>query len=240
VEELSGRVAIVTGGASNLGAEIVRTFEEAGATVVVADLVETLPDGAPGHLVGTDVTDPDQVDRLMAETVERFGSIDCLVNCAAIWFRRPILDITPEEWDQVLAVNLRGPFLTSRAAAPIMGAQGGGAIVNVGSQAGSGYTRGQGAHYAASKAGVSQLSRVLSFELGPLGIRVNCVAPGLIWSQAEEPPAEVYGRLMDQTPLGRFATPADVAGACRYLASDAAAAVTGQTLLVNGGALAYL
>lgn len=238
--ELSGRVAIVTGGASNLGAEIVRSFSGAGATVVVADLVDHLDGEVPGHLIQTDVSDAGDVGRLVSETVERFGRIDHLVNNAAIWFRHPMQEITVEEWDQVLAVNLRAPFLCSQAVAPVMEDNDGGVIVNIGSQAGFGYTRGQGAHYAVSKAGISQLARVLAFELGPMNIRVNCVASGFLWNQPGSPPEEQFGRLLAQTPLGRFATPADLAGACRYLVSDAAAAITGQTLVVNGGALAYL
>ncbi len=237
---LAGTVAIVTGGASNLGAEITRTFAAAGATVVVADLADELPADVPGHLVRTDVTDAAAVDHLVAETVARFGRIDHLVNNAAIWFRRPIQEITPEEWDKVMAVNLRGPFLCSRAVAPIMEAQGGGAIVHIGSQAGFTVTRGQGAHYHVTKAGISHFARVLAFEFGPLNIRVNCVASGVLWSKPGEPDPEIYGRLLDQTPLGRFATPADIAAACRYLVSDAAKSVTGQTLVVNGGALGYV
>ncbi len=238
--ELAGKVAIVTGGASNLGAEITRGFTAAGATVVVADLADTLADDVPGHLVRTDITDAAQVDHLVSETVTRFGRIDHLVNNAAIWFRRPIEEISPEEWDKVMAVNLRGPFLCTKAVAPVMAAQGGGAIINIGSQAGFTVTRGQGLHYHVTKAGISHFARVLAFELGPQNIRVNTVASGVLWSRPGDPDPEVYGRLLDQTPLGRFATPADIAAACRYLASDAAQSVTGQTLVVNGGALGYV
>jgi len=240
VPGLSGAVAIVTGGASNLGAEITRTLAAAGATVVVADVAEQLADDIPGHLVRTDVTDAAAVDHLVSETVARFGRIDHLVNNAAIWFRRPIQEITPEEWDTVMAVNLRGPFLCSKAVAPIMAGQGGGAIVHIGSQAGFTVTRGQGAHYHVTKAGISHFARVLAFELGPLNIRVNCVASGVLWSREEEPSRDVYGRLLDQTPLGRFASPTDIAESCRFLVSDAARSITGQTLVVNGGSLGYV
>lgn len=246
MSDLSGRVAIVTGGHANLGASIVRRLTEHGARVVVADLAGNdegprAPDADPAvEFVHTDVADAAAVDQLVQHTLARYGRIDHLVNNAGIWFRRAVVDITPEEWDRVLAVNLRGPFLTCRAVAPIMAGQGGGSIVNIGSQAGQSYSRGQGAHYAASKAGLAQLTRVLSFEFGPMNIRVNCVAPGMIqFDPAAEftVPMTMYA---GQTPLGRFATGDQVADACRFFLSDEAAAVTGQTLVVSAGALAYL
>lgn len=232
-------VAIVTGGGANLGGAIVRRLVDAGITVVVADINEPA-EALPGtHYVRTDVADPDSVDALVHDTFERFGRIDHLVNNAAVWFRRPVLEITPDEWDRVLAINLRGPFLTCRAVAPIMAAQGGGTIVNVGSQAGLGYTRGQGAHYQASKAALVQFTRVLSFEFGPTNVRVNCVAPGSMRDPSIpiEGPAAAFAA---QTPLGRFASTEEVAEACHFLLSDRSSAITGQTLLVNGGAIAYL
>ena len=241
MSDLSGRVAVVTGGVSNLGAAIVGAFSAAGAEVVIADLDDRpRGEGAVGHVIRTDISSADDVDRLVSETVERFGRIDYLVNNAAVWHRRPVAEITPEEWDRVLGINLRGPFLCSRAVAPVMKDQGGGVIINIGSQAGAFYTRGQGAHYQVSKAAVSHLARVLAFEFGPMNIRVNCVAPGLLRGDSTEPMSPPMVSFLDQTPLGRFATHADVAAACLFFVSDAAAAVTGQTLLVNGGALAYL
>jgi 3alpha(or 20beta)-hydroxysteroid dehydrogenase len=246
MSDLSGRVAIVTGGHGNLGAAIVRCLAERGARVVVADIVDPTDDrgGASAdpavEFVHADVSNADDVDRLVRHTVDRYGRIDHLVNNAAIWFRRPVAEITPDEWDRVLGVNLRGPFLTCCAVAPIMDQQGGGSIVNLGSQAGQTYSRGQGAHYAASKAGVAQLTRVLSFEFGPMSIRVNCVAPGAIQFDPEAPLAVPMTTYAEQTALGRFATGDQVADACLYFLSDASGAVTGQTLVVNAGAIAYL
>lgn len=245
MSDLHGRVAIVTGGLANLGAAIVRQLTARGARVVVADVAEPAADhwctGDPAvEFVRADVSNPDDVDHLVRHTVERLGRIDHLVNNAAIWYRRPVVDITPDEWDRVLAVNLRGPFLTCRAVAPIMQQQGGGSIVNLGSQAGQGFTRGQGAHYAASKAGVAQLTRVLSFEFGPLHVRVNCVAPGMIQFDRDAPFTAPMTTFAGQTALGRFASGDDVADAVLYFLSDHASAITGQTLVVNGGALAYL
>lgn len=245
MSELSGRVAIVTGGRANLGAAIVRSLTAKGARVVVADIADPSSDlddrlDAAVEFVHADVSNAADVDRLVQHVVDRYGRIDHLVNNAAIWFRRPVADITPDEWDRVLGVNLRGPFLMCRAVAPHMQRQGGGSIVNIGSQAGQGFTRGQGVHYAASKAGVAQLTRVLSFEFGPLHIRVNCVAPGMIQFDPDAPFTGPMTTFASQTALGRFASGDDVAESVLYFLSDHAAAVTGQTLVVNGGAIAYL
>ena len=173
---------------------------------------------------------------MFARVVEAHGRIDVLVNNAGIWFRRPFAEISSEEWDRVFGVNLRGVFLCTRAVLEPMRASGGGVIVNIGSQAGRTVTRGQGAHYHASKAAISHLTKVLAFELGPMGIRVNCVAPG-----ATPPdPSLVPPSILAQIPLGRVGVRADPAGVCAFLTSADAAFITGQTLLVNGGAVALL
>jgi NAD(P)-dependent dehydrogenase (short-subunit alcohol dehydrogenase family) len=181
-----------------------------------------------------DVSDVNDVQQLFARITGDYGHVDVLVNNAGIWFRRPFRDITVDEWDRVLAVNLRSVFLCTRAVLPLMQAADGGAIVNIGSQAGVTVTRGQGAHYHASKAAMSHLTKVLAFEFGPVGIRVNCLAPGMTLPD----PAVVPPQILDQIPLGRGGTPDDLAGACEFLASPDAFYITGQTLLVNGGAIA--
>jgi len=183
-----------------------------------------------------DVSDAAEVESLFSRVLDVHGRVDVLVNNVGIWFRRPFTDITVDEWDRVFDVNLRSVFLCTRAVLPLMEPVGGGAIVNIGSQAGLTVTRGQGAHYHASKAAVAHLTKVLAFELGPLGIRVNCLAPGMtLPDQAVVPQAA-----LDQIPLGRGGVPGDLAGACAFLASPDAAYITGQTLLVNGGAVALL
>lgn len=231
-----GRVVVVTGGGRGIGAAIASRFADLGDTVVAVDL------GADAHpdprveTVTADVAAAPEVTAAFDRIVADHGGVDVLVNNAGVWFVRPFAEITVEEWDRVLGVNLRGVFLCTRAALASMESRGGGVVVNVGSQAGITVTRGQGAHYHASKAAVTHLTKVLAFELGPLGIRVNCVAPGATPAD----PSLFPGRLLDQIPVGRVGTPADMAAAVVFLASDDAAFVDGQTLLVNGGAVAFL
>lgn len=232
------RGALVTGGARGIGLEIAERLVADGYSVVAADLAE--PDQAvPGiEHVEADVSDEAGVEALFAEADRLLDGLDVVVNNAGIWFRRSFAEITVEEWDSVVATNLRGVFLCSRAAVGRMVERGGGSIINIGSQAGQTITRGQGAHYHASKAAVAHLTRALAFELGPQHIRVNCVAPGL--TLPEDTGIELPEAILGQIPLGRPGRPADVAEACAWFASSAADFVTGQVLTVNGGAVALL
>ena len=240
-----GPVSFVTGGSAGLGAAVAERLVERGDRVVVADLAAP-PDALAARVrfAETDVTDPASVQRTIASVADREGRLDALVNAVGIWFRRPFLEIDADEWDRVFAVNLRGPFLACQAAAPLMQATGGGAIVNIGSQAGVGYTRGQGAHYHATKAGLVHLTRVLAFELGPMGVRINCVAPGAIDRPRAEPlsPEQqaTSDRFLEQTPQGRFVTSEEVVSSVAFLCSGESSGITGQTVLVNGGALGYV
>ncbi|MCX2933737.1 SDR family oxidoreductase [Mycobacterium sp. CVI_P3] len=229
------RVVLVTGGARNIGAAIAARFASDGASVVVADREHPVHADARIRYELTDVSDATAVETLFGRVADDYGRVDVLVNNVGIWYRRPFQEITVEEWDQVLNVNLRSVFLCVRAALPLMEAAGG-AIVNMGSQAGVTVTRGQGAHYAASKAAISHLTKVLAVEFGPLGIRINCVAPGVTLPE----PAVLPPQALAQIPLGRAGGPDDLTGACVFLASSEAAYITGQTLLVNGGAVALL
>ena len=230
------RVVVVTGGARGIGQAIARRFAEEGATVVAADVEPAEQhDGTVRH-ERADVSCADDVAELFSRVIGDYGRVDVLVNNAGIWFRRRFMEISVDEWDRVLAVNLRGVFLCTKAVVDPMAAAGGGAIVNIGSQAGLTVTRGQGAHYHASKAAISHLTKVLAFELGRMGIRVNCVAPGATLPDPSLMPPE----LRAQIPLGRAGVPADLVGACVFLASPDASYITGQTLMVNGGAVAFL
>lgn len=231
------RVVLVTGGSRGIGAAIATRFAaEEGTVVVAADLEPTDSEDTGVRSEHVDVSSAESVSALIARVTDDHGRIDVLVNNAGIWFRRPFGKISIEEWDHVLAVNLRGVFLCSRAVLEPMQENGGGVILNIGSQAGLTVTRGQGAHYHASKAAVAHLTRVLAFELGPVGIRVNCVAP----SAAPPDPSLMPPELLRQIPLGRAGTPADFVGACVFLASPDASYITGQTLAVNGGAVAFV
>lgn len=230
------RIVLVTGGARNIGAAIATRFASDGARVIVADLNPPVEPDPRIRYERVDVSREDEVGSLLAGITAEHGRVDVLVNNVGIWFRRAFRDITVDEWDRVLGVNLRSVFLGVQAVLPLMEAAGGGAIINMGSQAGVTVTRGQGAHYAASKAAISHLTKVLAVELGPLGIRINCVAPGVTLPEPTALPAEAAV----QIPLGRAGVPGDLAGVCAFLASPDAAYITGQTLLVNGGAVALL
>jgi NAD(P)-dependent dehydrogenase (short-subunit alcohol dehydrogenase family) len=227
------RIVVVTGAARGIGAAFAARFADEGATVIGADLQPPKNGDPRVTYEQVDVSSADEVAALFFRIRAAHGRLDVLVNNAGIWFRRPFREISIEEWDTVIGVNLRGTFLCTQQAVELMADSGGGTIVNIGSQAGLTVTRGQGAHYAATKAAISHLTKVLAFELGPLGIRVNCVAPG-----ATPPdPSTVPSAMLAQIPLGRPGTPEDLTGAVAFLASEAAAYITGQTLLVNGGAI---
>lgn len=230
------RVVVVTGGSRGIGAAIATRFADDGMTVVAADLEPPVEGDPRIRYERTDVSSAGEVAALFSRIGGDYGRVDVLVNNAGIWFRHPFEEISVEEWDRVFGVNVRGVFLCTQAALGPMRAAGAGAVVNIGSQAGLTVTRGQGAHYHASKAAIAHLTKVLAFELGPLGIRVNCVAP----SATPPDPSLVPAALLAQIPLGRAGVPEDVTGACVFLASGEARYITGQTLAVNGGAVAFL
>ena len=250
VVDLSGKLAIVTGAGRGIGAAIAETFARAGADLVIADIDEDSGRKVAGNLqhigrkalaVKTDVASPADVDRLFVAVQDQFGGVDILVNNTGIWFRKPFLEIADREWDKVLSVNLKGTFMCSQRAARMMMAKRTGCIINIASHAGLFYSRGQGVHYAASKAAIIQMTRVLAFELGPLGIRINAIAPGGIntgnptsAAQAETGAGQALFRV---NPLGSRGEPEDVARAALFLASRMAGFITGQTLVVNGGTI---
>ncbi len=246
------RGVLVTGAAGRIGAAIVRAFAELGDRIVATDLdADKLAASAraPGERGGVvtaipaDITDEPAVERLVAAAVDALGRIDVLVNCAGIFPNTPVVEMATAEWDRVYGVNLRGPFLLSRAVARHMLAHGlRGAIVNISSGAGSSARTG-GAHYCGSKAALEMLTKVLAIELGPRQIRVNAVAPGLILDQVLQPPVPAgtspyVAALLDGIPLRRTGRPEDIAAAVAFLCSDQAAWTTGTVLEVNGGSQA--
>ncbi|QXD14096.1 3-oxoacyl-ACP reductase FabG [Rhodocaloribacter litoris] len=245
--DLTGKIALVTGGGRDIGKAICQCFAEAGAAVAVnyrasreeaeATVAEITSRGGKAIAVQADVTRPGDVERLIAETCERLGgSIDVLVNNAGgLLERKPIAEMPEELWDRVMAVNLKSVYLVTKAALPRM--NDGGAIVNLSSLAARNGGGGGAVAYAASKGAVLTLTRGLAKELAGRKIRVNCVSPGLIDTTFHDTftPDEARKRTAAMTAAGREGTPGDVARAVLFLASDAASYINGESLEINGG-----
>ncbi len=227
---LSGKIAIVTGGGSGIGAAIAKRFTAEGAVVIAADITA---DGANR----LDVADPASCTGLVASVVARHGRLDCLVNSAGIGLDTPFLDTEVAEFDRIVAVNLRGTFLIGQACARVMGP--GASIVNIASVSGLRGNTGRAA-YGASKGGVVTLSQVMAVELAERGIRVNVIAPGPVDTPlvALIHDAEIGAAWNSAVPMSRYGTPEEIAGAALFLASDDAGYVTGHVLAVDGGFLA--
>jgi NAD(P)-dependent dehydrogenase (short-subunit alcohol dehydrogenase family) len=224
--DLKGRVAVVTGGAKGIGAATARLFRESGARVEVLDLDN-----------GCDVTDEAAVKAAFA----RIGDIDILVNNAGRVARKPAIELSVEEWEQVIRLNLTATFVCSRLAHPYMRKRGGGAIVNLASIMGFSGGIFPNASYQASKGGVVNLTRALALEWAPDNIRVNAVAPTFVRTDLTVPifsNPEMLKTAMSHTPLGRFPEVEDIAAAILFLSSPAANCITGITLPVDSGYLA--
>lgn len=234
------RVVIVTGAASGIGFEIAAQFLAAGAIVHAGDLDPTgCPDGT--HPWTLDVTDERAVGALVAAVVEQHGAIDVMCNNAGIGSTTDALDCTLDEWESVFAVNVRGVFLGTRAVLPHMLAAGAGAIVNTASVAGMIGLRDRAA-YCASKGAVIAFTRQVAVQYAGTGVRCNCICPGTVDSpwvgrllDGTDDPATRRAELTARQPVGRLGTPAEVAKAVLYLASDDADFVTGSALVIDGG-----
>jgi NAD(P)-dependent dehydrogenase (short-subunit alcohol dehydrogenase family) len=247
---LKDKVVIVTGGGLGIGRAYCLGVAAEGARVVVADVADPKPTvkqvearGGQALAVECDVSREEDTLRLATETLTRFGRIDVLVNNAALYGvlqRRPFMEIPVEEWDRVMAVNLRGLFLAARAVFPAMKAQGKGKIINIAS---STFFKGvpHYIHYTTSKGGVVGFTRSLARELGEFGVRVNAIAPGYTLSGQNEKttPEERKQDNIRMRMLKRAEVPEDLVGTVVFLASDDSDFITGQTIAVDGGSIVH-
>ena len=238
---LQGKVALVTGAARNLGKAIAVALAEAGADVALAsrslDEMKKLEKeiekgGARAFAVFLDVTDPQQVEKAVRQIMVEFGRIDILVNNAAARSSQSILELSLDEWRNVIDTNLTGAFLCCKAVGPHMIRQGGGRIINISSRAGIQGIANRAA-YCSSKGGLNQLTKALAIEWAPYRILVNAIAPGLM----NTPPAAgaIRAGRASEIPLGRAADPEEIAPLVLFLASDAGSYMTGEVIVIDGG-----
>ncbi len=246
--ELAGKVAVITGAAQGMGKAVAQRLAKAGSRLVLVDtqgdklaaLAAALAQAGVEVLARTaDITDEAMVRTLIAGVVEQFNRLDILVNCAGIIYPTRFHELTVDEWDKVIAVNLRGTFLLMREVYPHMRNAGAGSIVNFSSTAGLTVSTLGGAHYTASKHAVMGLTKAVAREGGPFGVRVNAICPGLIDTEMtraaiDETKMEEYAKLF---PLRRLGTADEVAELVAYLASDKAAYITGIGVNISGGDL---
>jgi 3-oxoacyl-[acyl-carrier protein] reductase len=243
--DLEGRNAIVTGGSLGIGAAIAIKLAEDGANVAInyrrhdAEAKEVVAKiealGRKGLVVKADVSSPEDADRMFKEVIDAFGRIDILVCNAGINRDRVIWKMTEDEWDQVIAVNLKGYFIYNKRAAAHFKDNQYGKIVNISSING---LRGKFAqtNYAASKGGEIAMTKALAKELGKFNVNVNAIAPGMVMTDmAKKIPAEFLNKALDETVLGRIADPEDVANVVSFLCSDRSRHITGEVIKVDGG-----
>lgn len=244
--DITGKVAIITGGGTGIGRGIALEFAKAGATVVIGSRKQENLDTVAGEIkalggqclaIATDIRVPEQVDNLVKQTVDKFGRIDILVNNAGASFMCPLEDMTPNGWDTIININLKGTFLCCRAAGKVMIEQKKGKIINIASTAGvNGSAR--MAHYGAAKAGVINFTKSLAMEWAQHNINVNCIAPGLIETEGVKAQMHLNPEAIEEQKkrvlLDRPGQPNDIAYTAIFFASEASNFLTGETIVVRG------
>jgi len=250
--ELNKKIAIVTGARRGMGKTHALILAKAGAKVVVSDISledcekvveEIKKEGGEALAIKCDVSKKKEVDEMIEKTIEKFGKVDILVNNAGICQFKPFLELTEEEWERTLDINLKGYFFCAQAAAPEMAKQKSGVIVNIASVVMGQIGMGMAglAHYSASKGGIVALTKTLALELAPLGIRVNAISPGVIdtpmVASVKLDPKAIEG-ILAQIPLRRMGRPEEISNTVLFLASDESSYITGATIVVDGGWLA--
>lgn len=250
--DLTNKTALITGARRGMGRAHALALAEQGAKVVVTDISEEecqpvvqeiTSRGSKAICFKLDVANKKEVEDVISKTVRHFGRLDILVNNAGIYFPKPALELTEEEWDRMLNINLKGQFLCAQAAAKEMAKNKWGRIINISSVASGqvGVGIAGGAHYTASKGGIIAMTETLAIEWAPLGILVNAIAPGAIDTpmiSAAQIPKEAMDAMLANVPLKRIGKPEEVAAMVVFLASEEASYVTGATLYVDGGWLA--
>jgi sorbose reductase len=240
--DLSGKVAAVTGGARGIGRSCADALQEMGCQIALLDILEDrVAESAAEMGNGTigvvcDVTDKASVTAAFAKVQETFGRLDVVVNSAGICIWAESVEMTEEEWDKVMDINLKGTFLVCQAAGALMLEQGSGSIINIASMSASIVNRPQRQiSYNASKAGVVHLTRSLAVEWAPKGVRLNSLSPGYTLSELTRQFPEYFDGWLPYIPMGRMAEPEELVGIVVYLASDAASYTTGADFIVDGG-----
>ncbi len=241
MNNLAGRVAVVTGGGQGIGLGISRALINAGAAVLIAQRSPPTADLGDARWVRADLADRDSFAAIEEAARQHFGRVDILVNNAGFMFEKDLDQLSFDDWNQMLAVNLSAPVFLSKQLLPLLSRENGASIINIGSIEGFAANPGHAA-YCATKGGIHALTRALAVDLGKDGIRVNAVAPGWIRSElsdnyinAQADPASAWEGLLRMHPAGRVGEPDDVGKLVVYLASDDAAFVTGQVIVIDGG-----